>query len=164
MLYGIIYDRGGGKYAFMMRQYTTFRSLEEENSLLPHIVAIIEEETGDGFLLAEKIAQYVREHHLTLEIPLDLTGISRAASLSDAERMEMLGTSVRALAQKLDESQRKTWELEFAHWCANKQHEVMEYLLGEIKAIIGVAQIEFYCKHIARAFEKYEKDKQERLH
>ena len=44
MLYGIIYDRGGGKYAFMMRQYTTFRSLEEENSLLPHIVAIIEEE------------------------------------------------------------------------------------------------------------------------
>ncbi len=156
MIYGIIVHRGNGKHAFIMRQHSKFKSAVEEQMLAPYIVKIIEEETGDSFLLAEKIATYVREHHLEMEMPIDLTGISRSACLSAEERTEMLETSVRVLARKLEEAEHRIWELEYAHWCAHVHSVSASYELEQNNAIIGIAQRELECEHISEAALRYE--------
>lgn len=163
MIYGLIIHRGLGKHAFIMRQWTKFQSLQEEQLLTPHIVKIIEEETSDGFLLAEKIAAYVREHSLKMEMPIDLTGIARSVNLSQDKRMEMIQTSVRVLAQKLEAAERKNWELEYAHWCAHVYGVGASYQLERTGEIIRIASEELECGHLAEATSKYEEWKSKHL-
>ena len=163
MLYGIIMHRGSGKYSFMMRPLTKFKNAEEERLLSPHIAAILEEETGDGFLLAEKIAAYVRKHNLSMETPIDLTGVARSACLSQDERTEMLQTSVRVLAKKLEDAERKIWELEYAHWCAHSYSVSASHELGQIEEILRIAREDLECEHIYEATMKYEQWKADHL-
>ena|SRR3989344_2869211 len=172
MIYGIIYLHSGygerAKYAFIMRQYEKFTSREEESRLPLFIRTIIEEETGDGYLLAEKIAQYARDNHIEFETPIDLTGIQRSACLSDDERREMLETSVRVLARKLEECRRRLWDAEYAHWCANQHLGCAEYVLDNNKNVLQIALTKFGNESISDAIhmatEEYEKYRLQHLH
>ena len=172
MIYGIIYLHSGygerAKYAFIMRQYEKFTSREEESRLPLFIRTIIEEETGDGYWLAEKIAQYARDNHIEFETPIDLTGIQRSACLSDDERREMLETSVRVLARKLEECRRRLWDAEYAHWCANQHLGCAEYVLDNNKNVLQIALTKFGNESISDAIhmatEEYEKYRLQHLH
>ena len=172
MIYGIIYLHSGygerAKYAFIMRQYEKFTSREEESRLPLFIRTIIEEETGDGYLLAEKIAQYARDNHIEFETPIDLTGIQRSACLSDDERREMLESSVRVLARKLEECRRRLWDAEYAHWCANQHLGCAEYVLDNNKNVLQIALTKFGNESISDAIhmatEEYEKYRLQHLH
>ena len=166
-MYGIIYYKGVGKYSFFCRQFVKFRDPEEERLIAPFIKTIIEEETGDGILLMEKMAQYVRENHLELEFPIDLIGIEKSANLSDRDRIEMLETSVRALAQQLEDAQRKAWELEYARWYANNNLVSVEFILSQNAEILEIAISKFGDENISdallKATEAYKQDIQDHL-
>lgn len=172
MIYGIVYRKSGqgdrAKYACLMRQYEKFSSREEESRLSPFIRTIIEEETGDGYLLAEKIAQYARDNHIELDMPIDLAGIQRSACLSDDERLEMLETSVRVLARKLEESRRKLWETEYAHWCVSQVLGSAEYVLDSNNSVLKIAIEQFGDEPISEAIPlanaEYEKYRLAHLH
>ena len=172
MIYGIIYLHSGygdrAKYTSIMRSYEKFASREEESRLSPFIRTIVEEETGDGFLLAEKIARYARDNHIELEMPIDLAGIQRSACLSDDERREMLETSVRVLARKLEECRRRLWDAEYAHWCANQHLGCAEYVLDNNKNVLQIALTKFGNESISDAIhmatEEYEKYRLQHLH
>lgn len=167
MLYGIIYYRGqNGEYGFIARRQK-FDSAEEQKQLSPYILAILQEETGDIFLLEQKVLRYAKENGVTIVHDFSSSDVDEVAEISTEERIEMLESSVRALAAKLEAVQREKWELEYAAWCVNQQQDDVvrsEFLLGEASAIMKIARNQFGCKHIKRAAKSLYRNKQSLLH
>lgn len=167
MLYGIIYSRGNGKYAIKKRRFLKFLSRDEEIRLGPFIRTIIEEQTMYEPALDKKIAQYIRDNHLEMEMPIDIL-TNECAAMSDSERIKKLEMTIDLYALLVDQLQHRAWDLEYAHWCADHSLGSAEYVLDHNQEVLQIAITKFGNESISDAIEKataeYEDYRRDHLH
>lgn len=162
MMYAHIYN-DFGRFRICYRKWTKFHDLEEEKELSPNIIATLEEPTGDDLLLLKKIYDYVEAEGIYIESLPPAKSIrnrclAQLASLPDSDKIEMLETSVKNLAELLNTERRRLSEavesIKQAREALNRSTDKSEQLLYTLQvqdAIDKIAEEELGCEHIEPA-------------